>query len=102
MVGLNNEEFTTVGGKREQPPHPYEILSDAALRLYDLKKAARIDIPCGDPMKLDMVANALEELAHKLRRLRAIVANQPVQITAVAAVSEIRATNQTIKAITKS
>ena len=100
MVGLANEEFI-VGGKREAKGHPYEILSEAALRLYDLKKAARIDIPCDDPMKLDLIANALESLAQKLRRLRLIAADQPPQITAVASISEVRATNQIIKAITK-
>lgn len=101
MVGLSTQE-TEMGGKREPPSHPYEILTKAALQMYGLNIASRIDIDCGDPMKLDLVAQELEDLATRLRRIRSLVTNQPVQISALAAAGEVRLANHKVKAITKS
>jgi hypothetical protein len=100
MVGFT-EDFA-MGGKRETPAHPYEVISEHALKMYDLKKGSRIDIACEDPMKLGQVADALEALAHALRRVRIAAGTVPAHMTLLAAVGEIRLTNQKIKAITKS
>lgn len=101
MVGLTNQE-TIMGGKREPPSHVYEILTETAIRMYGLNIASRIDIDCADPMRLDQVAQELEDLANRLRRIRALVTNQPVQISALAAAGEVRLANHKIKVITKS
>jgi hypothetical protein len=100
MVGFT--EDYTMGGKREPPTHPYEVISEHALKAYDLKKAARIDIPCEDPMKLGQIADELEALAHALRRVRISVGTVPAHMSLLAAVGEIRLANQKVRRITKS
>lgn len=101
MVGRANEDF--VGGPRAPKPNPYEVVTESQLKMYGLKEAARIDIPTVDPMKFDMIADQLEELAGRLRRARLMASgNQPTHLILLGAAADIRSTHLAIKAITKS
>jgi hypothetical protein len=99
MVGLSPEEGLEMA--KRPSPNPYEIITPQALKMYGLKVSTRIDIPTTDPMKLAKVADALEELAGRLRRLQAMAVAQPAHMILLGAVSDIRQAHQKIKAISK-